>query len=187
MVAPAAFAVAVAVSLIAPPSQAVARIAPGFPGDSADWRPAGKSAFTTAYGLKTSPIWLTAQDGILSEVFYPDLSTPALRELDFAVLDGRGSAALVSRDASHRTSWAFTDAPIATHTSTAKDKTWRLTATYTVDASRTSVLADVTLTSLDRRPRTLVALADPALNNDGNDDIGTAHAPLRAPGSSTLR
>lgn len=149
-------------------------MAPGFPGNGADWRPAGKSVFSTAYGRKTSRIWLTAQNGILSEVFYPDLSTPALRELDFAVLNGRGKAERVSTNATHSVRWTHSDAPIATHTSTAKDKTWRLITTYTVDASRTSVLADITFTSLDRRPRTLVALADPSLNNDGNDDVGAA-------------
>ncbi|MBU6213748.1 MAG: hypothetical protein KGP01_04810 [Actinomycetales bacterium] len=128
----------VTVGVIAP-AQAASRVAPGFPGDTADWRPAGKEIFTTAYGSRTSRVWLTGQYGILSEVFYPDLSTPALRELDFVVLDGRGHATKVSVAATHSVTWTHSDAPNATFISTSRNRTWRLTTTYTTDASRAAV------------------------------------------------
>ena len=155
------------------PAHAGGSAAPGYPGADADWRPANKSFLTTAYGLKTSTIWATGQQGGLSEVFYPDLSTPALREMDFAVLDGRGKAWKVSTAAAHTTTLDQSDAPVFTNTSTLPGR-WRLTTRYLTDPARTSVLAEVTLTSLDKRRYSLLAIADPSLNNDGADDIAVA-------------
>lgn len=155
------------------PTQAAPKVAPGYPGADADWRPANKSFFTTAYGLKTSTIWATGQDGTLSEVFYPDLSTPALREMDFAVLDNRGKAWKVSQTGTHSTTLDYPDAPVFTNTTTLAKK-WRVTARFITDPSRTSLLAEITLTSLDQHAYQIIAIADPSLNNDGADDLALA-------------
>lgn len=163
----------VATCLIPAPAHAKVTVAPGYPGADADWRPANKSFFTTAYGLKTSTIWATGQNGTLSEVFYPDLSTPALRDMDFAVLDGRGRAWKVSETGVHTTTLDYPDAPVFTNTTTLAKK-WRVTTRFLTDPTRTTVLADITLTSLDKRPYQVVAIADPSLNNDGVDDLAAA-------------
>ncbi|MBU6213757.1 MAG: hypothetical protein KGP01_04865 [Actinomycetales bacterium] len=163
-------------ALLASPGPATAgrAAAPGYPGADADWRPANKSFFTTAYGLKSSTVWATGQQGTLSEVFYPDLSTPALRELDFAVLDNKGKAWRVSTDATHSTTLDQPDAPVFTNTSTLAGR-WRLTTRYLTDPGRAGVLTEVTLKSLDKRRYTLLAMADPSLNNDGADDLAVAN------------
>src|SRR5688572_175716 len=70
------------------PAQAQ-RPAPGAPGAIHVWAPADKHGFGTAVQL-TSKAWFTLRQGSLSEIYYPDLSTPAFRGLQFAVADGNG-------------------------------------------------------------------------------------------------
>ena len=64
--------------------------APGAPGAIHVWAPADKHGFGTAEQL-ASKAWFTLRQGSLSEIYYPDLSTPAFRGLQFAV-DGRQGA-----------------------------------------------------------------------------------------------
>lgn len=170
----AALAAAAVLSLVPGVIHAAGQVAPGYPGDDAHWRSADKQVFATAYGLSTSRVWLTGQSGILSEVFYPNLSTPALRDLDFAVLDGAGHATRVSTGATHTAVMRNFSAPMVRQTSIAKDRSWTLTLDLVTDPSRATVLADTYFHSKDGKPRTLVALADPSLNNDGADDNAAA-------------
>src|SRR5687767_7156101 len=62
--------------------------APGAPGDIHVWAPADKHGFGTAEQL-SSEAWFTLRQGSLSEVYYPDLSTPGFRGLQFAISDGK--------------------------------------------------------------------------------------------------
>ena len=61
-------------------------VAPGGPGGNADWLPANKTGFGTSY-TTASNVWFTLQDGRLSEVYYPRIDTPSVRNLDFVVTD----------------------------------------------------------------------------------------------------
>src|SRR5919108_1118810 len=65
-----------------------ARPAPGAPGAIHVWAPADKHGFGTAEQL-ASRVWFTLRQGSLTEVYYPDLSTPGFRGLQFAVGDGK--------------------------------------------------------------------------------------------------
>jgi glucoamylase len=69
-------------------AQAVSGTAPGAPGENAIWTPANKSGYGTAT-TTTSKVWHTLQDGKLTEVYYPDLGTPSVRDLQFIVSDGK--------------------------------------------------------------------------------------------------
>ena len=51
------------------------------------WTEADKTGFGTARS-RQSKVWFTLQRGRASEVFYPDLSTPSVRSLEFVVTDG---------------------------------------------------------------------------------------------------
>jgi glucoamylase len=61
---------------------------PGAPGAKAFWTPADKQGFGTS-ATAQSKLWHTLQGGELTEVYYPDLGTPALRDLQLIVTDGR--------------------------------------------------------------------------------------------------
>src|SRR5215203_7131938 len=57
------------------------------PGDSAVWTPADKDGFGTST-TTASKVWYTLNNGELTEVYYPDLGTPSVRDLQFVVSDG---------------------------------------------------------------------------------------------------
>lgn len=65
---------------LAAPVAAHTASAPGAPGSEAVFTPADKQGFGTARSDR-SPVWFTLGRTGMTEVFYPDLSTPAVREL----------------------------------------------------------------------------------------------------------
>ncbi len=79
--------------------------APGRPGAPASWTPANKAGFGTAYG-EASKVWFTlGSTGELTEVYYPTLGTPSVRELRFVVSDGLSSPSWSRRPPSTASSW----------------------------------------------------------------------------------
>ena len=70
------------------PVAAQAAQAPGAPGERHTWAPADKHGFGTAT-RPSSNVWFTLRAAELTEIYYPDLSTPSFRDLEFAVTDGK--------------------------------------------------------------------------------------------------
>jgi glucoamylase len=64
------------------------RVAPGGPGLPPRWTRGAKEAVGTAYST-ASRVWYTVAAGILTEVFYPTIDTPQIRDLQYLVTDGR--------------------------------------------------------------------------------------------------
>ena len=154
--------------------------APGAPGAIHTWAPADKHGFGTAHQL-ASKAWFTLRQGSLSEVDYPDLSTPSFRGLQFAVTDGDGMLERETVDDDPRHIEPLGDGVTAHVESTpgsleftqvTEGTGWRLTKTWITDPTRPSVLARVRFESLTGKPLQLYVLADPAPGNDGNDDRG---------------
>jgi glucoamylase len=151
-------------------------------GSRANWLPANKTGFGTSYST-ASNVWFTLQDGRLSEVYYPRLDTPSVRNLDFVVTDGQSFAVRVQdastsltglanpdyqrRKALH--AWFKTEEVADSLTyqivNTDTAKRWRLTTTFVTDPSRPTLLIDVEFVSLDGRPYQLYAIYQPQLNN----------------------
>ncbi|HEY6776841.1 MAG TPA: glycoside hydrolase family 15 protein [Thermoleophilaceae bacterium] len=154
--------------------------APGAPGAIHVWAPADKHGFGTAEQL-ASKAWFTLRQGSLSEIYYPDLSTPGFRGLQFAVSDGRGflQRETVDDDPRHIeplaqgvTSRVEPVAGSLAYRQVTQGTGWRLTKTWITDPARATVLARVRFESLTGKPLRLYVLADPAPGNDGNDDRG---------------
>ncbi|MCU1383154.1 MAG: Glucan 1,4-alpha-glucosidase [Acidobacteria bacterium] len=61
--------------------------APGGPGMPPRWTRGAKEAVGTAYST-ASRVWYTVAAGILTEVFYPTIDTPQIRDLQFLITDG---------------------------------------------------------------------------------------------------
>ena len=138
--------------------------APGGPGGNADWLPADKTGFGTSYST-ASNVWFTLEGGRLSEVYYPRLDTPSVRNLDFVVTDGH-SFAVRAQDASTSTRLLDPNQSLTyqiVNTDTANS--WQLTTTYVTDPSRPTLLIQVKFTSLDGQPYQLYAVYQPQLNN----------------------
>jgi glucoamylase len=168
-------------AVLGQPSLHAQGVAPGGPGGNPDWLPANKTGFGTSY-TTTSKVWFTLQGGRLSEVYYPRLDTPSVRNLDFVVTDGL-SFAMKARDASTSTrlvnpdrrrrkenhrwckegdeSGSLTYQIVNTDTS----RRWQLTTTYVTDPARATLLIDVEFRSLNGRPYQVYAIYQPQLNN----------------------
>jgi len=60
----------------------------GWPGIPPRWTHGGKDGVGTSYST-SSRIWFTAWNGVLTEVYYPTVDRPQLRDLQFLITDGR--------------------------------------------------------------------------------------------------
>jgi glucoamylase len=152
--------------------------APGAPGAKHTWAPADKHGFGTAHQLGGNA-YFTLRQASLTEIYYPDLSTPGFRGLQFAVTDGQGflHRETVDDDPEH----IEPVAPGVTATvkplrhalgfrQVTETAQWRLTKTWIADPARPAVLARVRFESLTGEKLHLYVLADPAPGDDGNDD-----------------
>jgi glucoamylase len=61
--------------------------ATGAPGITRRWTHSGKDVIGTAYST-ASRVWFTVSDGVISEVYFPTLDHPQIRDLQFLVSDG---------------------------------------------------------------------------------------------------
>src|SRR5262249_42509602 len=68
-------------------TSSAARFAPGGPGIEPRWTRGAKVAVGTAYST-SSRVWYTLDYGILTEVYYPTIDTPQIRDLQFLITDG---------------------------------------------------------------------------------------------------
>src|SRR4051794_3872043 len=165
-------------------ASAVSGTAPGAPGDNAIWTPANKNGFGTST-TTTSKVWHTLQDGKLTEVYFPDLGTPSVRDLQFIVSDGKTYAERESDSTYQRVDLVDPRSLTYRQGNTEKNGRWRITKTYTTDPARNTLLIDVKFESLTRTPLDLYALYDPSLANGGMDDSGrTSGTDLLASDSS---
>ena len=140
--------------------------APGAPGSEAVFTPADKQGFGTARS-DHSPVWFTLGRTGMTEVFYPDLSTPAVRELQLIVSDGTGVPQRM-QDVEVRTEQY--DERSLTLRQTATGRGWSASLTYVTDPQRATVVAEVELRSLSGRPLQVFTYYDPSLTREGNDD-----------------
>jgi glucoamylase len=146
--------------------------APGAPGAAAHWTPADKDGFGTATAVQ-SKVWHTLSNGELTEVYYPDLGTPSVRDLQFVVSDGKTFAERETDATTHATQLADPKSLAYRQVNTANSGAYRITKTYTEDPARNTLLVDVKFESLTRKELSLYVLYDPSLSNDGSDDSGT--------------
>lgn len=59
--------------------------APGGPGKDAYWWPAGKQAIGTPVSLN-SKVWFTLAQGVMTEVYYPNVTVANVQTLQFVVV-----------------------------------------------------------------------------------------------------
>jgi glucoamylase len=145
--------------------------APAGPGQKTVWTEADKTGFGTARS-RGSNVWFTLQRGRLSEVFYPDLSTPSIRALELVVTDGETFADRESSDTSHRTTRPDARSLRFTQVNTAKSGKYRIIKHIVTDPRRDAVRIRIRFESLDGGRYRVLVLHDPALSNNGMDDRG---------------
>ena len=148
-------------------------VAPGAPGAKQLWTAGNKDGFGTATSLK-SKVWYTVGSGQLTEVYYPDLGTPAMRNLEFVVTDGHSWVERESTQTDH--ALRITDPRSLSYQQTDTDPhgRFRITQTYTTDPGRPALLMAVHFQSLTRAPLHLYVVYDPALSDNGDDNTGSS-------------
>jgi glucoamylase len=60
----------------------------GWPGIEPRWTHGDKDGVGTAYAA-SSRIWFTLWNGVITEVYYPTVDHPQIRDLQYLVTDGR--------------------------------------------------------------------------------------------------
>ncbi|ATB38905.1 glucoamylase [Cystobacter fuscus] len=153
-------------------SCATPRVPAGRPGAAAVWTPANKVGFGTARA-ETSRVWHTlGARGELTEVYFPTLGTPSVRELYFVVSDGRTFAEREQDATEHDVELVDPRSLTYRQVNTDRSGRYRITKTYVTEPERDALLLDVRFESFTGTPYALYAVYDPSLSNDGMDDTG---------------
>ena len=147
-------------------------VAPGAPGAAATWTPADKHGFGTATSL-ASKVWFSLEHGELTDVFYPDLGTPSLRDLQLIVTDGQTFADLERDATSSQVRLVDPQGLSYQQVDTARSGRYRITKTYVTDPARSTLVVDLRFESLSGAPYQVFTYVDPSLTNDGMDDSGS--------------
>jgi glucoamylase len=99
--------------------------APGGPGATPTWTRGDKDGVGTARSLSSS-VWFTAAGGIITEVYYPDVDTPQIKDLQFIITDGVSFFHDPKVDFDHACEPIVADAPGLRLINTAKNKPYRV-------------------------------------------------------------
>jgi glucoamylase len=144
-------------------------LAPGSPGKDAQWATAGKQAVGTSATLN-SKVWFTLADGVMTEVYYPDVTVANVQCLQFVVVDPKTKKVETEKDdAIHRIKVLETDSLAFQQINSAKSGIWKITKTYTTDPARDSVLISVQFEPKNK-DLNLYVYYDPSLGNSGTGD-----------------
>ena len=146
---------------------------PATAGAATTWTEADKDGYGTST-TTTSKVWHTLDDGRLTEVFYPDLGTPSVRSLEFAITDGGFSQR--DTEATNRTVQQVDSRSLTYRQVNEEPGHYRITKTYVTDPSRNVALIDVRLESLSGKKLKLDLVYDPSLGNDHQDDVAEPDA-----------
>jgi len=149
--------------------QSITPDAPGAPGQDAHWPSAAKNGFATANSV-ASKIWLTLNNGVMTEVFYPRLDVPNSQCLQFVVCGSRGCET-ESEDSGHIIKVLSSRALSFQQINVFSGRSQKITKTYTVDPQRATILIHVSFAS-DEPDSRLYVYYDPSLNNSGMHDTG---------------
>src|SRR5205823_11985479 len=111
-----------------------------------------------------STVWHTLNGGELTEVYYPNLGTPAVRDLQIVITDGKSWVDREREDTHHSLSLTDPRSLSYRQVNTDPQGRYRITKTYTTDPSRSVLLLRVHFESLTNQPLRIRV-----------DQIGRAH------------
>ena len=142
--------------------------ASGAPGIEPRWTHSAKDVVGTAYST-ASPVWFTASGGVLSEVYFPTIDRPQIRDLQYLVTDGKTFFHDVHRDQDSSIEYLTERGLGVRITNADRDGRYRVVMEVISDPHQPCVLLDTRLegdADLLRRLRLFVLLS-PHLNVGG--------------------
>ncbi|CAN5665282.1 hypothetical protein BH20ACI4_BH20ACI4_25930 [soil metagenome] len=144
-------------------------LAPGAPGKDAQWATAGKQGVGTSANLE-SKVWFTLAQGVMTEVYYPDVTVANVHLLQFVVVNPKTKKVETEQtDAIHEIKVLRPDSLTFQQINTAKSGEWKITKTYATDPERNAVLIDVKFEPKNK-DLNLYVYYDPSLGNSGMHD-----------------
>jgi glucan 1,4-alpha-glucosidase len=159
-------------------------LAPGAPGKDAQWATAGKQGVGTSASLE-SKVWFTLAQGVMTEVYYPDVTMANVHLLQFVVVNPKTKKVETEQsDAIHTvTVKGYKEDELGVkirgsenidslnfiQVNKARSGDWTIYKSYTVDVARNTVLINVLLASKVENLKFYVYY-DPSLANSGMKD-----------------
>src|SRR5262249_17674913 len=144
----------------------------GQPGIEPRWTAGAKDAVGTAYSA-SSHLWFTITRGVITEIYYPTIDTPQVRDVQFLVTDGETFAHDEKRHHTHTIEKIAPDALGFHIVGTARGGRYRLIKEVIADPHAPCLLLRVQLASDDetlaRKPQ-LYLLVAPHLDGHGWGD-----------------
>ena len=146
---------------------------PGHPGIPPTWASSAKNGVGTAIA-RESRIWFTITQGIVSELYYPELDQANTRDLQFLVSDGRDFFSEEKLQTKHEISPIEQGAPAYKLTNTCLDGRFRIAKTILTDPHRNVLLQKVQFEPLrgSMADYHLYVLLSPHINNRGFENSG---------------
>ena len=145
--------------------------APSAPGKDAQWATAGKQAIGTS-ATRESKVWFTLAQGVMTEVYYPDVTVANVHMLQFIVVNPKTKKVETERDdAIHQIKPLKKDSLSFQQVNTAKSGKWAIKKTYSTATYPDTLVLDVVFDSKDP-DLMLYVQYDPSLGNTGMGDEG---------------
>jgi glucoamylase len=125
---------------------------------------------------RTSKVWYTVADGVLSDVYYPTVDNTNVETLQYVVTDGSTFTDLQTRDMTYAVRALPHSGGMACEVrATAKSGKYQILTEYVTDPSRNTVLMRVTFTP-QRSDYHLYVRLDPTVNGNGGGGPGNGGA-----------
>jgi glucoamylase len=137
----------------------------------ATWTTGAKQGIGTST-TTDSKVWFTLANGALSEVYFPTVEMPDVRDLQLVVTDGTFSEPEETAT-THRVELVDARALVYRQVNTAKSGRYRITKTYVTDPARSTLLIHVELESLDGGTYSASVVYDPSLAGTSGGDRGS--------------
>jgi glucan 1,4-alpha-glucosidase len=159
----------------APRAAAQPAAAPDGPGALSHFDLARKDCLGTARN-RTSKVWYTLANGVLSDVYYPTVDTTNVETLQYVVTDGATFTDLQTRDTSYRVTPLDPTGMSCRVTTTADSGRYRIVTDYVTDPARDALLLRVRFQPLVAGDLRLYLRFDPTVNGNGGGGNGNGGA-----------
>lgn len=144
------------------------REAPGRPGGPPRWSTGRKAGLGTARS-ETTLVWFTLSNGAFTEIFYPRIDSPCLRDAYLIVTACDGFFSDERRHATHSVQWVEDGVPAFDITTSCVEGRYRIEKTFLTDNRLNAALQRVRFTVLRGRPEDykLFIYANPHIAGEG--------------------
>jgi glucoamylase len=158
--------------------------APDGPGVLSHFDRARKDCLGTARN-RTSRVWYTVANGVLSDVYYPTVDNTNVETLQYVVTDGATFTDLQTRDTTYTVQPLDPTGMSCRVTTTANSGRYRIVTDYLTDPGRDALLLRVRFEPLAPGELRLYLRLDPTVNGNGGGGSGNGGADTGTVDTST--